>query len=540
LLGPGPADPRDLLDAIPFVERTLTHLLHTRVPREAPYMTLEGEDRALSWADLAAVAEELAGKLAAAGVAPGDVVCQLGDNSLEHLAAVFAIARLGAIECPVNTGLKGASLSHVLTDADPRVVIADADQLGRLCDALDGLRVRPTVVVRGDSDGAASKSALRIVSEAELAPAPVPDTVVSPGDPATIMYTSGTTGVAKGVVLPHHFAFSAAAVKIGVWGLSASEVLFTSLPLFHSNARYSTFMTSALAGGRVAIMERFSASRFWDQVRRTGATEVATVGTVAPILLERPPSADDRDHSVRFMHGAGALPPERRSEFEERFGLRLVTGFAMTETSHFSTVSPLDPDRHAGSGRPVPGFEVAILNPSDEPLAEDGIGEIAVRPQIPYSMFLGYYKRPEATLAAWRNLWFHTGDLGYVDDRGLLHWVDRAKDAIRRKGEMISSHDVEAAALRFPGIAAAAAVGVPGELGEQEVKLVVQPAPDAAVPLPELHEHCRADLPDFAVPRFYEVVDELPKTSTHKVDKKLLTSTAGPQVWLAPTAAVRR
>lgn len=529
LMPGGPGDPRAMLEAIPYEQRTLAALLDRRLPAGDPFLEIEG--RRLSWSEIAQLAGEQAGRLAAAGVGRGDVVCQVAGNTLGHVVTALAAARLGAVECPVNTALKGAPLEHVLHDSGALVVVSEAAYLEPLRDASGGLTRPPVLVVRG-----AEALPPGVVREEDLSALPVPPVAVAPGDPATIMYTSGTTGPAKGVVLPHHFAFSAASVKAGVWGLTAGDVLFTALPLFHSNARYSTFLTAAIVGCRAVLVERFSASRFWDQVRAAGATEVATVGTLAPILLERPASADDHDHRVRMMHGAGALPLERRAAFEERFGIRLVTGFAMTETSHFSTASPEDPDRHAASGRPVPGFTVAILDETGRRLGPGETGEIAVRPDLPGAMFLGYHGQPEATVEAFRGLWFHTGDLGFIDERGLLHWTDRLKDAIRRKGEMISSHDVEAAAMRFAGVAEAAAVGVPGELGEQEVQLFVRTAEDEEVDLPALRRHCEHTLPAFAVPRYYAVVGTFPKTSTHKIDKKALLALGPADTWDAAGA----
>jgi crotonobetaine/carnitine-CoA ligase len=522
LLPAGPGDPRALLNAIPFARRTLAALLDARMAADELFLQIE--DRGLTWAELADLVHAQAGRLAGLGVGRGDVVCQVAGNSLAHVVTAFAVARLGAVECPVNTGLKGAPLEHVLRDSGANVVITEA----AYADRIRGAGAPAWLVVRG-----AEVVPPGAVAEEELAVGAARRADVAPGDPATIMYTSGTTGPAKGVVLPHHFAFSTAAVKAGMWGLGPDDVLFTALPLFHSNARYSTLLTAAIVGCRAVVVERFSASRFWDQVRAAGATEVATVGTVAPILMEREPGAGDRDHSVRMMHGAGALPLERRAAFEERFGIRLVTGFAMTETSHFSTSSPDDDDRYTASGRPVPGFTVGILDAQGRRLGPGDVGEIAVRPETPYSMFLGYHNRPEATVEAFRGLWFHTGDLGYLDGSGLLHWTDRLKDAIRRKGEMISSQDVEAAALQFGAVAEAAAVGVPGELGEQEVKLFVRASDGARLDFQALRGHCEQVLPAFAVPRFYARVDEFPKTSTHKIDKKRLLVAAGVDDWEA-------
>ncbi len=529
----GPGSPAEILASVPFAERTLPGLLESRRSTALGQVAVEIEGRPVTWAEIDSHSAMLAAGLASLGVSAGDVVCQVAANTVEHVMMIFAVARLGAIECPVNTGLRGEPLRHVLSHSGARTVVAEEEFLEPLEPALADADSVQAVVVRGSMTETGKIGGVLKVAEADL-PAERPSyrLEVRPSDPATIMYTSGTTGPAKGVVLPHHFAFSTAAVRIGTWGLTAEDVLFSPLPLFHANARFSTLLTACILGARAVVVDRFSASRFWEQVRLAEATEVGTVGTVAPILLERPPDARDRDHRVRMMHGAGALPPARREEFEERFGLRLVTGFSMTETSHFSTTSPEDPGRYLGAGRPVAGFDVAILDDDDILRPSGEVGEIAVRPRIPFSMFLRYHRQPEETLESFRNLWFHTGDLGYLDEAGYLHWVDRRKDAIRRKGEMISSRDVEAAALAFEDVVEAAAIGVPSSLGEEEVMLVVRLGQGASAALEDLEMHCRKTLPDFAVPRYYEVVEDFPRTSTHKIDKKQLRdSGVGERTW---------
>jgi crotonobetaine/carnitine-CoA ligase len=504
---------------IEFSRRTLAALLEDRRPADGEFLHIDGAW--CSWDELCERATDAARRLASLDVGQGDVVCQLSGNTLAHVVTTFAVAKLGAIECPVNTGLRGPSLRHVLSHSGARVFVADAEFAELIEGVRDALAPGATVVLRGDTAFSAG-----VLHEDELRPADLPAVTVRPGDPATIMYTSGTTGPAKGVVLPHHFPFATAAVKSGAWGLTDEDVLFTPLPLYHSNARYSTLLTAAIAGSRAVVVERFSASRFWDQVRASGATEIGTVGTVAAILLERPPSPVDRDHRVRMMHGAGALTLPRRRAFEDRFGIRLVTGFAMTETSHFATTSPDDPLRAAGAGRPVPEFKVAILDEDDHQLPAGATGEIAVRPEVPFGMFLGYHREPEATLEAMRNLWFHTGDLGRIDREGVLHWSDRKKDAIRRRGEMISSQEVEAVAQGFPGVAAVAAVGMPGALGEEEVVLFLRRDPAVPLDVDALAAHCTATLPRFAIPSRYTLVDSFPLTETMKVDKKRLRASA--------------
>jgi crotonobetaine/carnitine-CoA ligase len=516
-------EPRDPLDTIPLSERTLGGLLAVRSRARPAHPVVEVSGTRLTWSDLAERSAHLAYGLADIGVRKGDVVCQLSGNTAAHVVAMFAIARLGAIECPVNTGLRGAVLRHVLTHSGAAVVLAEPEQLDRLAPEMTGRGGPNTLIVTGDHGGV-TVPGVTVIVEAEMRGGRFSDAEVLPGDPATLMYTSGSTGPAKGVLHAHHFAFATAAVKASMWGLTSNDVLFSALPLFHANARYSTLLTACVLDARAVIVARFSASRFWAQVGAAQATEVGTVGAVAPILLAHPEHPDERRHHVRMMHGAGTLSPAQRQEFERRFRVRLVNGFSMTETSHVATSSPDDPNRYRGAGKPAPGFEVVILDDDDRAVPPGVVGQIAVRPGRPYSMFLGYHRDPEATLAASRNLWFHTGDVGFLDSDGYLHWVDRRHDVIRRRGEMISSRDVEQAALSYPHVAEAAAVGVPAELGEEEVFLLVRVNPGSDVDLGDLEGHCRAALPDFAVPRFYKVVDDFPYTDTHKIAKHVLKS----------------
>jgi crotonobetaine/carnitine-CoA ligase len=536
----GPGDPAAIVAAVPWPQRTIQHLLRTRLEEEPDLVALTVSRETLTWRQLSDRAARMAAILAHLGIGPGDVACQMTGNTADHVAFVFGAALLGAIECPVNTALQGDSLAHVLTHSGAKVAFVDgqflpqlepvAGELGELCVVVLGGGDAPVLQgVRsqgfGDFEG---------LPAAALAP-------IQPSDPATIIYTSGTTGKAKGVLLPHHFAFATAAVKVGVWGLSERDVLLTPLPLFHSNGRYSTLLTGLLVHAGVHILPRFSATTFWPTVRETGATEIGSVGTMGPILLARDPGPDDRNHRVRMMHGASTIPLERRPEFEERFGMRLINGFAMTETGHFSTISPDDPLRYQASGRPVPGFDVRILDDHDEEVPRGTVGELCVRPTVPYSMISEYWRQPEVTNETFRNLWFHTGDLAFIDEHGLLNWTDRKKDAIRRRGEMISSIVVENAATAHPGVGEAAAFGVPGELGEEEVYLCVSAAvAGTALDLADLHAALSRRLPAFAVPRYIAQLESLPRSATLKIDKKALKAASKPSsVWQAPAAGRR-
>ena len=522
-------------------------------------VVLDFDGKLWTWAELVEAAEGLAGGLAAAGVALGDVVCHMSPNHPESVVTMLALLRLGAVECPVNAGLRGQQLAHVLNHSGARMLIVDGSLADRMAEQLPAAPGVTTVVQRGPGPAAGPTAAARTVpaGSAPRVPAdaadsgpqvpaavavidydelrgsgdrPPPFRLPAPDDPMNIIYTSGTTGPAKGAVLPQAFPIEQARIKIEQWGLTVDDVLFSALPLYHVNARFSTLGTALVVDGRAALVSRFSAGTFWDQVRAAGATEVGVVGAVSSILSRQEPGPADRDHSVRMMHGAAGIPMDRRADFEERFGLKLVTGFAMTETGHFSTTSPDDPMRYRASGRPVPQYEVAVVDVDDNELPPGVVGELVARPRVPGVMMTGYHRQPEVTQAAFRNGWFHTGDLATIEADGYIRWVDRIADAIRRRGEMISSTEVERAVCAFDGIAECAAVGVPSELGEEDVKLVVVPEPGQTINPAALQRHCQATLPDFCQPRYLEILEGLPKTATHKVNKPQLRDTGSPTV----------
>ena len=544
--------------------RDLWSLCSSRVEEHSDRVVLDFDGRLWTWAELLEAAEGLAGGLAAAGVQAGEVVGHMSPNHPEAVVTMLALLRLGAVECPVNAGLRGHQLAHVLDHSGAGVLIVDGSLVDRVAEQLPAAPDIKKVVQRGPGRTAPTAAA-RTVPVASVPPVPagvaasvqpvpasvppVPAGVVvidyddvrgcggpppfrppAPSDPMNIVYTSGTTGPAKGAVLPQAFPIEQARIKIEQWGLTADDVLFSALPLYHVNARFSTLGTALVVDGRAALVSRFSASTFWDQVRAAGATEVGVVGAVSSILLRQEPGPADRGHQVRMMHGAAGIPMERRADFEERFGLRLVTGFAMTETGHFSTTGPDDPMRYRASGRPVPEYDVAVVDAGDNEAPAGTVGELVVRPRVPGVMMTEYHRQPEATEAAFRNGWFHTGDLATIKADGYIRWVDRIADAIRCRGEMISSTEVERAVCEFEAVAECAAIGVPSELGEEDVKLVVVPEPGRSIDPAALQRHCQATLPDFCQPRYLEILDELPKTATHKVNKPQLRHTEGPAV----------
>ena len=510
--------------------KDLWSLCERRTRDHPDRVVLDFDGNLWTWAELLEAAETLAGGLAPAGVAVGQVVCHMSPNHPEAVVTMLALLRLGAVECPVNAGLRGQQLAHVLDHSGAKLLIVDGSLVDRVAEQLPSAPGVELVVQRGEGPAPAEVSVLDYDAMRKSGSQPPPFRPPRPGDPMNIIYTSGTTGPAKGAVLPQAFPIEQARIKIEQWGLTADDVMFSALPLYHVNARFSTLGTALVVDGRAALVSRFSASTFWDQVRSSGATEVGVVGAVSSILLRQEPGPADRDHKVRMMHGAAGISMDRRADFEERFGLRLVTGFAMTETGHFSTTSPDDPMRYRASGRPVPQYEAAVVDADDNEVPPGALGELVVRPRVPGVMMTGYHRQPEATLAAFRNLWFHTGDLATIEADGYIRWVDRAADAIRRRGEMISSTEAERAVCTFEAVAECAAVGVPSELGEWDVKLVVVAEKGSSVDPAKLVSHCQATLPDFCQPRYLEILEELPKGATHKVNKHQLRHTSGPTV----------
>jgi crotonobetaine/carnitine-CoA ligase len=348
---------------------------------------------------------------------------------------------------------------------------------------------------------------------------PIPPHPVGPGDTCAVLYTSGTTGPAKGVLCPHAQWYWWAVNTGEVLSLGPGDVLYTCLPLFHTNA-LNTFCQAIVAGATYALGPRFSASAFWRRLGESGATVTYLLGPMVSILLRRPESGHERTHRVRVAL-APATPAELHGPFLERFGVRLIDAWGSTETNIVIS-NTLDDLRPGTLGRVLRGFEARVADEHDAAVPDGEPGALLLRHHEPWAFASGYYGLPEATAAAWRNLWFHTGDRVVRDPDGSFRFVDRLKDAIRRRGENISSHEVEQALLAHHDVAAAAVVGVPSELGEDEVLACVVARERAVLDPVELLRFCEPRLPYFAVPRYVDVLDELPLTASGKVEKHRL------------------
>jgi crotonobetaine/carnitine-CoA ligase len=496
-------------------DRTLQQIVARQGERLGGRAALTTDGISLGYADLPAAAARFAGTLARAGVERGDRVVLLSENRWEVLQCLLGCAWVGAVLVPINTASRGAQLQHILTNADPKVVAAEAELLDRVASV-----PRPGGVAHLWRIGPGPETRWE-----ELDSTPFPEEAdavepspVGPGDPLAILYTSGTTGPSKGVVCPHA-QFYWWGVNVGSWlDVRPDDTLYTCLPLFHTNA-LNAFVQALLHGARFAVGPRFSASRFWERVAAADATVTYLLGAMVSILSSHEASPEDRAHRVRVAL-APATPLELWSVFRTRFGIEIVDGHGMTETN--GVVGPRDGEQRAGwMGRVMPGFEARVVDEDDAPVPDGTAGELVMRASEPHAFASGYWRMPEATVAAWRNMWFHSGDRVVAED-GWLRFLDRMKDAIRRRGENVSAWEVEQVLLQHEKIESVAVIPVPAELGEDEVMACVAPLAGATVEPVELVRFCEPRLPYFAIPRYIELFDALPLTENGKIQKFVL------------------
>ncbi|MCQ8835582.1 AMP-binding protein [Streptomyces malaysiensis] len=505
-------------------DHTLPTILAHWAERAAEREFLQfGDEPACTFLDMEFTTNRVARSLRGYGVQTGDRVAMLLPNRIEVVHTWFGAAKLGAIEVPVNIELKGKLLAHVLSNSGAGVLVCDVSLLEQRVEIINVIPDLHTVVIVGGSPEQARAAGLtvrRVVPFAELLTAdstPVRSDVRHT-DPMAILYTSGTTGPAKGVVLSHQQYFLWVQLYARSLGLTREDSYFSPLPLFHADAQLWGVYFPLVFGTKGTFQQRFSVSRFWPQVRASGATATNLLGAMAQLLWKAPATADDTEHSLRIAQALPMIPFKR--EFERRFGLQLVTAYGQTETNWVSYDTTRE-SRPGSAGKVASEhFEVRIVDELDEPLPPGATGEIVVRPKHAWSISLGYHAMPEETHRAWRNLWFHTGDAGYLDEDGWLYFVDRIKDVIRRRGENISAFELESVVNDHPAVRECAAIAVSSELSEDDVMLIAVAEPGVALDAAELLAYCRRQLPKYMVPRYLEIVREpLPRTPTEKISK---------------------
>lgn len=448
------------------------------------------------------------------GVKQGDRVSVWLPNGRDAILAFYAINYLGAVFVPFNTAYRGNLLAHVIANSEARLMIVHPSLAPRLGE-VDSARVEQLVLTTRepapDTPFAVARFDELDGEEADLRPL---DRLIEPWDLQSIIYTSGTTGPSKGVLSSYLHMFSNAGPES--WPMVTSEDRYlTVAPIFHIGGMGPPFVMLA-RGASVAVVEKFSTDSFWDVVRTTQSTVVFLLGVMATFLLKRPPSPEDRNHSVRL---AFMVPlTDDAPAITERFGIDIYTIFNMTEIAS-PIVSEANPVKRGTCGKVRPGVEVRLVDQHDLEVPVGEIGEMLVRADRPWGMNSGYNNDPVATAKAWANGWFHTGDAFRRDADGYFYFVDRVKDAIRRRGENISSFEVEVEVCAHPHVREVAAIAVPSEFSEDEVMVVVAPVPGCTIDVAALATFLIERMPYFMVPRYIRVLDELPKTPSAKVLK---------------------
>jgi crotonobetaine/carnitine-CoA ligase len=504
---------------------------------DKPYITMVGGE-SLTYAEAQSAAAKVAGFMSDLGVRAGDTVAVMMPNGLDYVRVWLGLGRLGAVMVALNTGLKGAFLEHQLNNSGARVAIFHESHLDVLLDVALRVPDISTVVVAKDTPsgsiadcGGWQTVAFEGWADALAHDGPQPRYT----DTASIIYTSGTTGPSKGVLIPHAHSYLFGLGMIDNHAMTEDDVFYVAMPMFHINGLYLQLYAALIAGASVVMRPRFSASNWLDDIRRFGATITNALGAMATFVFAAPETPYDKDHRLRIIQTA-PNPPEHDQIWRGRFGIaEVLSGFGMTEVN-----LPV----YGRMGHSKPGtaglvydryFELEIRDPeTDEPVAPGMVGEIMVRPKLPFGFMAGYHRMPDKTVEAWRNFWFHTGDAGTKDAEGFVTFIDRIKDCIRRRGENISSFEVEAAISTMPGVKEVAAFAVPADLpgAEDEVMLAVVPLPGAAIRALDVAAFADGCLPRFAQPRYIEIVETLPRTPTEKVQKnKLRARGVGVHTW---------
>ncbi|HEY4413580.1 MAG TPA: AMP-binding protein [Gaiellaceae bacterium] len=495
-----------------FPEMVVPRLLERRAETTPDREFLAFGDERWTFGQVEAAAARLAGGLAGLGVERDAKIGLFLPNCADFVNVFFAVGKLGAASVPINTAYRGYMLEYLLNDTGCRILVADAEYLDRIRDALPNLQHLELVIVRGEP---AELPGVRTIALADVdgdARTTLPEVTFE--DVSCIIYTSGTTGPSKGVPLTNGHSVSKALEIVRLCEVGEDDCIYAPVPLFHSFALQRGVVTAAVSGCRCALRERFSASAYWDDVRRLGATVGFCVFTIPQILKKAEPTASDRDHTLRCLYNA-----RRDPEFSERFGIRLIEAYGLTEAGAALYVRPGEDAPPGSCGRVSEDWEVRLVDDDDIEVPVGEAGEIAIRPRFPALIMPGYLNKPEATVAAWRNLWFHTGDLASRDADGFYYFRDRKKDAIRRRGENVSSWEVEQVLREHPAVDEAAAIPYPSPLGEDDVRVVVTLNAGYDLTHAELLAFCIERLPDFMVPRYLELRDELPRTPTGRIEK---------------------
>lgn len=469
--------------------------------------------------ELDAQSDRVAAALQAAGVGKGDRVAINLPNRIENIVLIYAVAKAGAIQVPLNTYLRGDFLHHQLVQTAPKVYIGDSEALDLLAPILATLTERPRLVLVGQPSQDATLQPDLHYTQLQDSGVALAEPEIEPTDVCAIIYTSGTTGPSKGCTITHGYYCNLINVFVEHGWYEKGDIIFGANPLFHFSGQ-TWLVAAALAVRGSAIVEpAFHASTYMARIRETGATAALGMGAMGMAIMAQPPHEDDRNHKLRHITFTPSTP-EFIEQFEKRFGIAPFSEvFGQSECWPVLLGDPRD-KRHPGSmGKLTRGLQVKIVDDHDREVAIGEAGEIVVRPDEPFRLFSGYWNDDAATVRTFRNLWHHTGDCGRVDDEGYFWFADRKKDSLRRRGENVSSIELEQAIVGHPSIAQAAVHAVPSDLSEDDVKVCLVLAGGCDIEPQELFEFFRKSMPYYAIPRYVEVLESLPANVNGRVQK---------------------
>lgn len=498
-------------------DTTIRRTLEEATKREPDRAFVVFEDKTITVAEMDRLANRFANGMAKLGLAKGDRVAIMLPNHTDHMVAFLACAKLGVIQVPVNANLRGASLEYLVEHSAPRAAIADTIYAEALLPALARTKIETAIWRRAMVEATGAKNLAFDAVLASGAETPPPGDIKW-DDTISLSYTSGTTGPPKGVMVTDKMLRASAAAAFMVADAKPGDRMFLWEPLFHIGGSQVIVGACALSI-TICLVERFSASRFWDQVRHYDCTQIHYLGGILSMLLKQPPRADDRAHRVRVAWGGGAPPPVW-TPFMERFGVQIRENYGMSECSSLTTANIWG--KHGRVGKVLPYFEVEIRDNDGRALGPNQMGEIVVRERETGFIMKGYFRNPEATATALKGGWMHTGDLGDYDEEGFFRYLGRKKDSLRRRGENVSAWEVERVVAAHPAVEECAVIGVDSELGEQDIMAFVKTLAGGAVEPLEIVQWCEARLAHFQVPRYVAFVDGFAKTATERIQKDKL------------------
>jgi len=540
-----------MIDFTDLAQQTAPYILNQQAQKrgDKPFLRMIGPDfrgrKSITYGEVELRTRNRANGFKALGIGHGDRVMILLRNSIEFVETWLALHRLGAVGVTVNVNYRGVFLEHVANNSAARFIVTAPEFVPTVIESEPQYQHLKNIICTGTVTGA-PKTRLQMLSYDDLHNGPETgiDAVVNGADIGTIIYTSGTTGPSKGVLLPQAQTYLNAAVTVEQSGLGPHDQFYSCLPLFHVNALVIQLMSAITLGAPLALAEGFSASSWLDDVRESGATITNLLGVMTEFLVRQPETPHDADNDLQVVCAVPISPAFGR-KFEQRYGAQLVELYGSTEANCPIYMPRNEPRRDNGCGRiATQYFDCIIADPeTGAELPAGQVGEMLIRPKLPSGFMAGYNANPEATVKAWRNLWFHSGDAMWRDADGWFYFVDRLNDCLRRRGENISSFEIEQVVMGHPAVADAAVIGLPSpfEEKEQEVKVCVVLADGSNASESEIHAFCAPLVPRYAIPRFIEIYQALPKTPTNKVQKaELRKHGIREQTWTAPAPERQR